>query len=230
MKLILTLLIFLSLQHSQAFDRVTTTVGALGDEQQIAIDGTRFWRISDSRFYLGGGLRLTSQWATGETFKTAPAELTRGESGPGAIFRKEKKSNIDDLNINHSHVTSLNVLFQVLYKIDDMWGLGFNIDVIGFSYGERRSGRYDPQTEDDQWPERVNARPTEFNLLLGDDNDRGSLNSEFYVTRALAGGWAVKLGLIHAFTEYKTNQRLRKDNDRFRRKNYLPSLGISKIF
>lgn len=230
MKLILPIIIILTSHSAFAFQRLTTTIGALGDEQQIAIDGSKFWRISDSRFYLGTGLRLTSQWSTGETFKTAPAELTRGESGPGAIFRKEKKSNIDDLNLNHSHITSLNILFQILYKIDDRWGVGFNIDVIGFSYGERRDGRYNPQSDDNQWPEKVSARPSQFNLLLGDDNDRGSLNSEFYVTRALAGGWAVKLGLIHAFTEYRTSQRLRKDNDRFRRKNYLPSLGISKIF
>lgn len=227
------LVVFLSVLYSLsslAFDRVGFTVGGASDEQQIAIDGSKFWRLGDSKFYLGTGVRLTSQWSNGQTFKTAPAELTRGENGLGSIFNQEKKSNIDELTLGHSHITSLNILFQILYQFDDLWSVGFNIDVIGYSYGERRKGRYNPYSEDGQWPDKVSARPSEFNLLLGGDNDRGSLNSELYVLRKVSENWAAKLGVVHAFTEYETKQRLRNDNDRFRKKNYLPTVGIVRIF
>lgn len=213
-----------------AFDRVTTTIGGGNDEQQLAIDGTRFWRISDTKLFLGGGLRLTSQWSTGQTFKTAPARLTRGESGLGALFRSEKESNIDELTLGHSHITSLNVLFQILYQLRETWSVGFNIDVIGYSYGTRRKGSYNPKSEDGQWPEKVSANPTQFNLLLGDDNDRGSINSELYVMKSMGDKWGLKLGIVHAFTEYTTKERLRKKNDRFRKKNFIPTVGLSRMF
>lgn len=230
MKYLVTLFLVLFSLSSLAYDRVGFTVGGATDEQQIAIDGTRLWRMGDSKFFLGTGVRLTSQWSNGQTFKTAPAELTRGEEGLGAIFRQEKKSNIDELTLGQSHITSLNILFQALYQFDEMWALGFNIDVIGFSYGERRNGRYNPRSEDGQWPQKVSARPTEFNLLLGDDSDLGSINSELYVLRKVSDKWAAKLGVVHAFTEYTTSQKLRKDNDRFRKKNYLPTFGMVRVF
>jgi hypothetical protein len=213
-----------------AFDRYGFTIGGASDEQQIAIDSSRFWRLGDSKFFLGTGVRLTSQWSNGQTFKTAPAELTRGESGLGAIFRQEKTSNIDELTLGQSHITSLNILFQILYELDESWSVGFNIDVIGYSYGEVRSGRYNPRSDDAQWPSEVSARPSRFNLLLGDDNDRGSLNSELYLLRNISEKWAAKIGIVHAFTEYETKQRLRKENDRFRKKNFLPTLGFVRVF
>jgi hypothetical protein len=230
MKSLVFFISFIYSLSSLAFERAGFTFGGASDEQQIAIDGSKFWRVRDSKFFLGTGFRLTSQWSNGQTFKTAPAELTRGESGLGAIFRPEKKSNIDELTLGQSHITSLNILFQVLYQLDEFWSVGFNIDVIGYSYGERRKGRYNPRTEDGQWPDEVSARPSGFNLLLGGDNDRGSLNSELYVLRKISEKWAAKIGVAHAFTEYRTTQRLRKDNDRFRKKNYLPTLGIVRVF
>jgi len=230
MKFLFLLFSVLYSLSSHAFDRVGFTVGGASDEQQVAIDGSKFWRVRDSKFYLGTGIRLTSQWSNGQTFKTAPAELTRGEEGLSAIFRQEKKSNIDELTLGHSHITSLNILFQILYQLDDFWSVGFNIDVIGYSYGERRKGRYYPRSEDGQWPDEVSARPSGFNLLLGDDNDRGSLNSELYVMKKVSEKWAAKFGVVHAFTEYEAKQRLRNDNDRFRKKNYLPTFGIVRLF
>jgi hypothetical protein len=221
---------FLFSISSLAFDRIGFTSGGASDEYQIAIDGSRFWRMRDSKFFLGTGVRLTSQWSNGQTFKTAPAKLTRGEEGIGAIFRQEKKSNIDELTLGHSHITSLNLLFQILYQVDDLWSVGFNIDVIGYSYGAKRNGRFNPRSEAGKWPENVSARPSEFNLLLGDDNDRGSLNSDLYLLRKVSNSWAAKLGIVHAFTEYETRQRLRKDNDRFRKKNYLPTIGVVRVF
>ncbi len=93
-----------------------------------------------------------------------------------------------------------------------------------------RKGRFNPKSENGQWPEEVWARPSEFNLLLGDDNDLGSLNSELYIMRKFKEGWSWKLGIVHAFTEYRTTQKLRNNNDRFRKKNFLPTFGISKTF
>ncbi len=228
---VLLLFVFLctSLQAT-TYNRMAFTVGGATREQQVAFDASRFWQISDTKFFVGSGVRFTSQLSQGQTFRTAPASLTRGTSGPSAIFRPEKEENIDEMRFEHSQITSLNVLAQFLYRWREEWSVGFNIDVIGASFGKLRKGRYNPRKEDANWPQEASGRPTPFNLLLGDDNDRGSINSELYVHKNLIDGWGIKLGIVHAFTEYTMKQKLRKNNDRFRKKNYLPTIGLTRNF
>lgn len=227
---IVMFIVFISSAYAKTFNRISLTTGGATREQQVALDGSRFWRFSDTRLYFGSGVRLTSQWSQGQNFRTAPAALTRGQSGLGAIIRPEKKENIDDLILSNSQVTSINVLAQILYNWNENWSLGANIDIIGASFGKLRKGKYNPKRDDEDWPDEVSARPTPFNLLLGDDNDKGSLNSEIYVHRSLKNGWGIKLGVVHAFSEYTTTSKLRKNNDRFRKKNYLPTIGMTRFF
>jgi len=65
MKLLFLIFSVLYSLSSHAFDRVGFTAGGASDEQQVAIDGSKFWRVRDSKFYLGTGVRLTSQWSNG---------------------------------------------------------------------------------------------------------------------------------------------------------------------
>lgn len=227
---LLVLILFTSSTYAKTFNRMAFTMGGATREQQVALDASRFWQISDTRFFLGTGVRLTSQWSQGQNFRTAPASLTRGQSGLGAILRPEKQENIDDLIIGNSQVTSINVLAQLLYRWNENWSLGANIDLVGGSFGRLRKGKYNPERDDGSWSDEVSARPTPFNLLLGDDNDKGSINSEVYVHRSLNNGWGLKLGVVHAFSEYTTNRKLRNNNDRFRKKNYLPTIGLTRSF
>lgn len=227
---LLILFLFSSLSYADSFNRMALTAGGATREQQAAFDASRFWKLGESTFYFGSGVRVTSQWSQGQNFRTAPAVLTRGQSGLGAMIRPEKKNNIDDLIIGNSQLTSINVVAQILYKWNEDWSIGANIDLVGATFGRLRKGKYNPKSEDQDWPEVVSARPTPFNLLLGDDNDKGSINSELYVHRHFKNGWGLKLGVVHAFSEYTTTSKLRKNNDRFRKKNYLPTLGITRLF
>ena len=75
----------------------------------------------------------------------------------------------------------------------------------------------------------TSASPTPFNILLVSDNDRGSLNSEFYGKYLLNEKWAVKLGAQFLFTEYTTQtkvQQFPQANDRFRNKPLLLCVGV----
>lgn len=230
MPLIVVFFFFITSVFAETFDRFAISMGAATREQQMALDGVRFWKVQDSSFYVGAGVRFTSQWASGQTFKTAPASLTRGVDGLGAIFRTEKEKNIDNLTLGNSQVSSLNIAAHIFFQWTTKLGFGANIDVIGASFGKLRKAKYNPREDDSSWPNEVSARPTPFNLLLGDDNDRGSINSEVYVHYSLKNQWALKFGVVHAFTEYTTTQKLRNNNDRFRKKNFLPTVGITKAF
>ena len=215
---------------AQAFDRFSFNTAAGSREQQISADVSRFWQYGGSKLWFGLGVRGTSQWNSNQGYETAPALLTTGQEGPQILFLSNKKNNIDDLRLQNSQVTSLNAVFQILYQWTDNWGFGTNIDFIGGSFGKKQKARYHAKKDDANYPDEVSARPTPFNVLLISDNDRGSLNSEFYALRNLGGGWGLKLAANFAFTEYTTTKRLRKNNDRFRRKSLLPSLGLTRDF
>lgn len=215
---------------AQAFDRLSLNTAAGKNEQQLSLDVSRYWQYGSSKLWLGLGVRGTSQWSADQNYKTAPALLTTGQEGPQVIFLSDKKNNIDDLRLQNTQVTSINAVVQILYQWSEDWGIGTNIDVIGGSFGKKQKGRFTPKQDDGTYPDEVSARPTPFNLLLISENDRGSLNSEFYVHRNLGQGWGLKFAANFAFTEYTTTQRLRNNNDRFRRKSLLPSLGLTKNF
>lgn len=229
MKHLLLGLLFLT-ANAYAFDRLSFATSAGTREQQVALDVSRFWQVGSSRLWLGAGVRGTSQSGADQGFQTAPALLTSGQEGPQVLFQTNKKENIDDLRFRRYQVTSLNAVFQILYELSEQWSVGTNIDVVGGSFGARQKGSYHPKKDASSYPGQVNARPTPLNLLLISDNDRGSLNSEFYARRNLGGGWGLKLAANFAFTEYTADQRLRKGNDRFRHKSLLPSLGITRDF
>lgn len=230
MNLLIAFALFLLPLTSFAFDRFAISTSAGNNEQQLAIDTTRFWRINGSNFWIGAGLRGTSMWSSDQNYKTAPALLTTGQEGPQVIFLEDKKDNIDDLRVSTSQVVSINAMVQILYQWNENWAFGTNIDVIGGSFGKKSRAKYDPKKDDNQYPDEVSARPTPFNLLLISENDRGSLNSEVYALKNLGAGWGLKLAANFSFTEYTTTKKLRKNNDRFRRKTLLPSIGLTRDF
>lgn len=213
-----------------AFDRVSFATSAGTREQQMSLDAARFWQVASSKFFIGLGLRGTSQWSVGQTYTTAPALITTGQEGPQVIFLEDKKNNIDELTLNNSQVTSLNIAFHLLYQFNDTWSFGTNIDLIGGSFGKSHKAKYNPHADDASYPDTVTARPSPFNLLLISDNDIGYLNSEFYVRKSLGKNWGIKAGANFAFTEYTTKQKLRKGNDRFRHKSLLPTIGLTRDF
>jgi hypothetical protein len=73
------------------------------------------------------------------------------------------------------------------------WYLGFNLDLLGVSFG--------PDREDPSWKEPIERAP--FNLLLVNRNDRGTLNSEFYVAYQPSPRLSLRAGLAHVATGYR---------------------------
>jgi hypothetical protein len=179
------------------------------------------------KFGIGIGARLTSFIGANIYYVTAPAELTSGSTGPLVIFKENIDENIDSLLVKSPFINSLNVMVNIDYRLSQKILVGFDIDFIGFSFGGTRdanfiSGATGGITE---------ADPTPFNVLLISDNDRGSLNSEFYLRYFFNEKWAAKVAAQFLFTEYTTETPVQvypEENDRFRNKSLLFSLGITR--
>lgn len=182
-----------------------------------------------ARLTLGVGLRFTGYLAANQYYTTAPATLTSGSTSPLIIFKNNINANIDTFLVKSPQVNALNLSINAGYRISNRLDAGFNIDAVGFSFGAHRTGNY----INGPAGKMVRATPTPFNLLLVSDNDRGTLNSEFFLRYAIDRQWGLKLGATFLFTEYTTDlpvQQYPQPNDRFRNKSLLAMIGITYKF
>ncbi|MBL7851139.1 MAG: hypothetical protein JNN04_09570 [Cyclobacteriaceae bacterium] len=179
------------------------------------------WKFGQNqRLRLGAGMRFNAFFASDKYFVTAPAKLVKGEAGLGALFKKPIEENMDSVQFSSAQVYSLNFLLHAGYTISDKFFAGFNIDVVGVSFGKTQTGTYlNGNAPGGPTSATVTGAPTGLNLLLVGENDIGSLNSEFFVTYTLNSNWSLKAGIQHVFMEYTTTtqvQQLPEPNDRFR--------------
>lgn len=192
------------------------------------------WKVGKRRkFELGFGARFTSYFGRSLYFKTAPAKLTSGRTGPAVLFTDDIKQNIDSVLFPRAQTNSLNLSLNFAYNFTKKFSLGLNIDAIGFSFGKKQSGIYYGNNYATGVP--VTAKPTAFNLLLISDNDKGSLNSELFGRYKWNDNWGVKLGLQFLFVEYTTDTQVQTTpsgdkNDRFRKKMAGAAIGVTYNF
>ncbi len=192
---------------------------ALGNRQvSISIDYFRLWRITKSKkAEIGLGARVTSYFGRDQYYSSAPASLA------------SDKNKSDSISLQSPQINAFNAALNLGYRLSNRVAFGFNIDLIGISIGGNKSGFY--MNNDESQP--TSAKPTTFNILLIGNNDRGSLNSEFYLRYFLQEKFAFKLAYQYLFTEYTTDtkvQQIPQPNDRFRNKSGLISLGVTKQF
>ncbi len=204
---------------------------ALGDQQgSLSFLFLNNYGVGKSqKFKIGVGARLTSYLGLNQYFVTAPSQLTSGGTSPLILFQDNITKNIDTLLVKSAFNHSLNAVINFGYTISDKIQVGFNIDLIGFSFGNTSSANYINGIQG----KNTTASPTGFNILLVSDNDRGSLNSEFYGKYFFNDRWGVKLAAQFLFTEYTTATKVQvypQENDRFRNKSLLASLGVTYKF
>ncbi len=204
----------------------------LGSKQaNIAASYIHLWGIDKKqKLKIGIGGRFTSSFATDKYYKTADARLTSGKTGPAVLFADDMPQNIDSFFVGNTQINSLNISFNSEYSFSKKLSVGFNIDLLGFSFGASKYGTYINNGK----TSIVSSNPTSFNALLISDNDIGSLNSELFISYKLNKKWSLKGGTSFLFNEYKTNTKVQQmngiSNDRFRYKSLYALVGVSYNF
>ena len=215
------------------FVDLTGTIGA--KQGSGAASYVHNWRIGRKRNIEAGiGVRWTTYFGTKKDFLTAgPAKKTRTYTAPFLIFfAGQEEQNFDTLTVQRPFTNSLNLTINLGYNLSRRLYAGFNIDVVGFSFGRKGSGIL---TSNGTTTIEPNAKPAAFNALLTGDHDRGTLNSEFFLKYAFQERWAVKAVYQFLFVEYETQQRTQtfsdgSMNNRFRNKANNFGLGIAYHF
>ena len=227
-----TLLAISQLSFAQSTNQrfVDLSVAAVGGFSP-ALSYSHLWGIGKKgKFKIGTGLRFTYFTKGNADLITAPASLTSGKKGPQVLFTESILSNFDTLKVAKVGVGYLNIPIHLQYNFSNKFEVGFNIDVIGFSFGSKQNGTFYASDSKSLNKSTQSAKPTPFNLLLVSDNDLGSLNSELYARYWLNDKIGLRAGLSFQFVEYTTDKKLTFENDRFRTKALLPMFAISYKF
>src|SRR5688500_13923183 len=210
--------------HQSSHNKFVDITGTIGSSQGTgALAYVYNWKIGRKRrIEIGLGARWTTYFGTKTDFLTAgPAKKTRTSTTPFLIFfAGQEEQNFDTLTVQRPLTNSVNLTVNLGYNLSRKWYAGFNIDLIGFSFGRKGSGIL---TRNGTTTIEPDAKPTSFNVLLTGDHDRGTLNSEFFVKYALRDRWALKAVYQFIFVEYRTESIKQafsdgSTNNRFRNK------------
>ncbi|WP_375558645.1 hypothetical protein ACE193_12905 [Bernardetia sp. OM2101] len=186
---------------------------------------------SSRRFKLGYGVRLSSFFGSDRKFTAAPPDLA-SEDNPQYFGVGETFFGVPSDSDNKSQLNAINLGLYTDYSITENVLVGFNIDVIGFSFGAKKEGTvYDERNASGLIGiGATSAKPTSFNALLVGDNDIGTLNSEFWIGYRIASNVMVRGAFSYLFTEYTTDGQYQDGNDRFRYKAAQGAVGVSYTF
>lgn len=214
-----------SQSHSSKENSLNLSIAVGQTQGALAASWQHDWQLGKKqKFVVGLGVRATGYVGRNQNYVTAPAKLTSGKTGLGVIFTENIAANIDTFLVAKPNVFAINGLINLGYRFNEKFTLGFNIDAIGFSFGGKRSGNYINGNQG----RSESAKPTSFNVLLTSDNDRGTLNSEFYGQYVLNERWRLHVGVQFLFTEYTTYSKVQQrpeSNDRFRNKSLMFMIG-----
>lgn len=172
-------------------------------------------------FYLGFGIRATSAQINHQKFVTAPAKVSEGN-----FFKKQNELKLDSFFVPSSSSFAINTTIYMGYQVGKKGFFEFNIDFAGLSFGKKVTGTFESYSQGNP-PSQQSAKVTPYNLLLTGDYDIGTLNSEFSFSYQLSDKVSIRPGISFIFVEYTTNNKLAFNNDRFRKKSFLPMLGVT---
>lgn len=187
---------------------------------------------------LGWTARLGAFYGDNINYYTAPARLTRNETGFGALSAPLINNNIDTLRFDLATMTSLSLGIRLQFNLGKV-ELGGSADLFGLTLGRRRTARYQSSTGRFATSDSISApfqgadafqraRPSYLNLRLLGDNDRGTLSTEVYARFHVGQRLAIKAGYQWLTSEYTVQNRdIIADNNRFRNRAGMAYLGLT---
>lgn len=221
--------------HAQNKNVFADVTGAIGSSQGAVsasyVHNRKLWKRK--KWEAGLGVRWTSYFGTKKDFVTAPAKLARSTTIPFVIvFAAQETQNWDTLTVQRPFINALNISANFGYNFSDRLYGGFNIDLIGVSFGRNTSSIL---TSNGATTTEASTKPSPFNLLLTGDNDKGTLNSEFFLKYRIDKRWSIKGVYQFLFAEYKTTSIKQTAPDgtlvnRFRNKVNALGIGVSYNF
>ena len=89
---------------------------SVGNEFGISTSYFYNWQLGkNKKIEIGLGARYSGLFGKDLQYITAPAKLTSGKSGPGALFTENIKENIDSLLVQKPQTNSINIISHLSF-------------------------------------------------------------------------------------------------------------------
>ena len=178
--------------------------GASNSTSRFSLTGLHRVSVAQGSAWVGIGLR-----ATAYTAKTA--DFTNRGTVQGVLVATTPIA---------AAVYGLNLMLEGDIRVTGSVSVGANLDIVGVAAGPTRSLG------------SVSAKPTGVSLFEYGSNDRGSLNSEFYVAVALNSAVRLRLGASHYVLGYDVTDQVSAGpgipaSSRYQRFATVPFVAIS---
>ncbi|MGB0432590.1 MAG: hypothetical protein ACPGLV_19085 [Bacteroidia bacterium] len=192
---------------AQFMNQYDVAIGFAGGQRSLSLSAQKQFSIgAKQRLKLNLGLRFSTIGFGELEYYSAPIDY----------FLIPEKT--DTLVLSNSGQNNLAIMLGASYLIKNKIELGFNIDAVGYTFGQSRTATFNPQganITDEVSPNQITA------LLVG-ANDIGMVKAEFFGAYRINDKLAIRLGLANSFVEYKTSTELQTGNDRFRGISSMP--------
>jgi hypothetical protein len=130
----------------------------------------------------------------------------------------------DTLSISVAPVL-INLVGHADWTFSDRLTAGMNVDLFGVTTGGSRTGTY--KENQSATPENVNAKPSSTNIFgFGIGDDKGLLNSEFYVGWKLTDKYTLRGGLSRQRVQYNTEFAMASFTSEFAKYNHMAFVGL----
>ena len=198
-----------SLQLNNQFD---LSLGAAKNQSIESISYKHVWGLGKNKQWrIGGGLRFSSYQGSNINYLSAPAKYAG------------KSELTDTVTVASAQQNNLALMLTATYRIKSKFEVGFNIDLVGYSFGADKSATF--VSNGIFKPTTVTAG-TPTALLVG-PNDVGMIRAEFMIGYWISDKTMIRLGLTSLNTEYKTATELQAGNSRFRANSQIPFIAIT---
>jgi hypothetical protein len=169
---------------------------------------------------VGWGVRASHLSAKDLDFTSAPSQFAK------------QVSTTDTLQMGRATVTSLSFSVAAQISFFNRLDLGVSTDILGLATGGKRTGYHLGSAGFRKDSLNIHqtyqiAKPTGAAIQFFGNSQRGNLNSEIYARLRVSSNFGIKAGYVFAVNEYKTDNVLVDDNNRFRARHNLFYVGLS---
>jgi hypothetical protein len=196
---------------------------------QSLSDVPTFWDMTvgvGNAMTVSGAASRATYLGSGDRYRiglTGRATYVSGNLALGPVDPRLPREATDSMEVSASSVL-LNVGMNFSADINERWIAGMNLDLFGFSVGAEQIASY--RSTPNSAARSVNVTPGSPNIFGGGSGDKGSLNSEFYAMWTLNERYALRGGVSHQLTEYKSDLPLDSNAKRYRRYDNLVFIGL----
>lgn len=190
------------------------SLGSNGESNIGSLSFGHLWGLGKRKQWrLGYGLRLSSYIGSkNRNYVSANPDFYQVDAKTDTVVIKNPQQN------------NFTIFITGTYRIKNRFELGFNLDLLGYSFGGSQTATF--LGNNSAQPIATNVSASFANVTIYDKYDIGFVKSEFMAGYWLNDKWMARLGFSTFITEYRTDIELQKDNKRFKAFDILPFIAI----